>query len=349
MDNIDNHLDSLKINESELFMKYKPSYKSAFLDFSVYTFLMYSLFYTIWCFRNSWLSIFTTPLLGFMLNRTFIIFHDCCHNSYTPNKELNYIISHITGALVATSPNWILDHHTHHKTNGNIENDEHYFFNETIILTKKQFLTNNDKLQLFYRIYKNPLVFFTIVPIIYFGIVQRFIYIIKKYRHPDAFEQSLFMITRDHLINNVLCYLYLYAIFNFGIMSHYICGVILAASISFMTFHNQHSYNPSYVVENNKWTQRDSGLVGSSFIQIPSLLKYFYMGIEYHHIHHINAKIPGYNLQKYHEEVITKSDMFENIVTLNMYDCYNNLWLVLYDEDKKKYITFKELESNKNL
>jgi 1-acyl-sn-glycerol-3-phosphate acyltransferase len=99
------------------------------------------------------------------------------------------------------------------------------------------------------------------------------------------------------------------------------------------------------VVNNETWKMKDSGLLGSSFIQIPYLLKYFTMGIEYHHIHHINAKIPGYNLQKYHEEVVSKSSVFDNIVKLNMSDCYNNVWLALYDEDKKRFITFE----NKNL
>ena len=76
------------------------------------------------------------------------------------------------------------------------------------------------------------------------------------------------------------------------------------------------------------------------------------MGIEYHHIHHVNAKIPGYNLQKYHEEVVSKSDMFDNIVKLSMSDCYNNLWLVLYDTEKQKYSTLeevnKEIKQDKN-
>jgi len=98
------------------------------------------------------------------------------------------------------------------------------------------------------------------------------------------------------------------------------------------------------VVSNKEWSYKDSGLVGSSFIQIPYFLKYFTMGIEYHHIHHMNAKIPGYNLHKYHEEVISKSNMFDNVVKLSMTDCYNNLWLVLYDEDKKRYITFAEAD-----
>jgi hypothetical protein len=96
-----------------------------------------------------------------------------------------------------------------------------------------------------------------------------------------------------------------------------------------MVFHNQHSYNPSYVVDNENWNMTDSGLKGSSFIQIPYLLKYFTGGIEYHHIHHFNSKIPNYNLQSYHEEVISKSNIFDNIVKLSITDCYNNLTLSL--------------------
>jgi hypothetical protein len=53
----------------------------------------------------------------------------------------------------------------------------------------------------------------------------------------------------------------------------------------------------------------------------------------------MNAKIPGYNLEKYHNEVISKSNILDNIVKLSMADCYNNLWFALYDEDKNKFIT----------
>ena len=34
--------------------------------------------------------------------------------------------------------------------------------------------------------------------------------------------------------------------------------------------------------------------------------------------------------------------MFDNIVKMSITDCYNNLWLALYDEEKHKYITFEE-------
>jgi len=118
----------------------------------------------------------------------------------------------------------------------------------------------------------------------------------------------------------------------------------IATNLGVVLFHCQHTYNPPYIVNNETWNVKDSGINGSSFIQIPYWLKYFTGNVEYHHIYHINAKIPSYNLQKYHKEVISKSNMFDNVVKLSMTDCYNNLWLVLYDEDKNRYITFAEAD-----
>tara|TARA_B100002051_G_scaffold275690_2_gene320578 strand:- start:1140 stop:1514 length:375 start_codon:yes stop_codon:yes gene_type:complete len=117
--------------------------------------------------------------------------------------------------------------------------------------------------------------------------------------------------------------------------------------MGFILFHNQHTFNPSYVVDNKTWNKKDSGLKGSSFIQIPKYLKYFTHGIEYHHIHHMNASIPSYHLQNFHEEAVLESSLekeFNNITKLSIHECYYNLWLTLYDEKNNKYISFKEAE-----
>lgn len=340
----ENELISNKVNETALFMKYKSTYTSAFLDLSKHALVMYCLFYLMWYFKNSVISLAFIPIVSMILNRTFIVFHDCCHNSYTQNQTLNYIIAHITGMLVVTSPNWILDHHTHHLTNGNIENEQHYYFNETVIMTKQYYLKLSTIVKTIVYMYKQPYIFFTIVPLIYFGIFQRFIYIEKKLRNPLKYTQSLTTIVFNHVINNIGSFCFLYSMYHVGLAYHYAACFVLSSSMAFMMFHNQHTYNPAYIANNGNWTQRNSGLKGSSFVQIPYYMKYFYMGIEYHHIHHMNSKIPGYNLQKYHEEV---SSMFENIHTIKKTEFYNNLWLVLYDIDKSKYITFDELESDK--
>jgi omega-6 fatty acid desaturase (delta-12 desaturase) len=328
------------INETELFGKYKSSYKSAFLDFSLHTFNLSCSFYLLWLVRNSWLSCFAIPIMALMIDRTFMIFHDCCHQSYTPNKTLNYIISHITGTFVLTSPNWILDHHTHHLTNGNTENKHNFKFNELVYTTKKQYDSFSTINKYIYSFIHHPIIFFNIIAFVYFFGLQRFIYVIKKIKYNQKINSSIFVICMNHLINNLLLYTFCKVLLYYDIFVLFFISHQIASILGFLLFFNQHTFNPPYVVNNETWKMKDSGLLGSSFIQIPYLLKYFTMGIEYHHIHHINAKIPGYNLQKYHEEVITKSSIFNNIVKLDMSDCYNNLWLALYDEDKKQFITF---------
>jgi omega-6 fatty acid desaturase (delta-12 desaturase) len=331
------------INEFELFMKYKPSYTSAFIDFSVHTFLMCSSFYSLWYFRNSWLSVFTIPLLGLLHVKTFIIFHDCGHNSYTPSKKLNYIIGIITGVFAITPFSWNFNHNTHHLSIGNVENIYDYPYNETIYHSLRQYTSFSPIKRCLYKLVRQPYFFFSGVPMLNFLIKMRFnafSFLNKKLsvEHKEAF------IIAEQIINNLGIFVLFYSLFKRDIFFYFLIGVLICSSCGIMLFHTQHGFNPPYVVDNTTFNQRDSGLAGSSFIKIPYLLKYFTGGIEYHHIHHMNAKIPGYNLQKYHEEVVSKSNMFDNVVKLSMNDCYNNLWLVLYDEDKKRYITFAEAD-----
>ena len=44
--------------------------------------------------------------------------------------------------------------------------------------------------------------------------------------------------------------------------------------------------------------------------------------------------------------------ILNTIITISMKDCYNNLWLAMYDEYNKRYITFAEadeiIRKNKN-
>jgi len=285
-----------------------------------------------------------TYFLGFLLHRNYVVFHDCCHNSYTPNKTLNYLIATFYGITTFTSTNWILDHHTHHLTNGNLENKYNFKFNELLYYNVGQYKKFNTRSKKIFKFFHTPTVFFSFFPVLYFVIIQRFIYFIKKIKYNKKIDASIFQVSYDHVINNLGISVLLIEVYKYNILYHFLLASFIGFVINFLLFFNQHTYNPAYVVTNKEWTQRNSGLLGSSFIQIPNYLKYFTMGIEYHHIHHMNAKIPGYNLQNFHEEVVLKSNLFDNIIKLSITDCYNNLWLMLYDETKKKYVTVKEID-----
>ena len=340
------------INETELFMKYKSSYTSAFIDFSFHAFIMCFSFYSLWYFRNSWLSVFTVPLLGLLNVKTFIIFHDCGHNSYTPNRTLNYVIGTIICPLVYFPYSWNYRHHTHHLTNGNYQNKYQFNYNELIFHTFKQYKIMNPMKRSMYKILFSPYVLFTVLTYIKFMMIER-VYVVKFFIKQFAYKPSYLHLILDQMINNVGVGFMIYLQIKYCVLYHSLFAFFLGSTCGALLFFNQHTFNPPYVVNNETWNMKGSGLEGSSFIQIPYWLTYFTGSIEYHHIHHMNAKIPGYNLQKYHEEVVSKSNMFENVVKLSMTDCYNNLWLVLYDEEKKKYITFaeadEEIRKDKNM
>lgn len=336
------------IKETELFMKYKSSYTSACMDLSTHLFLLGSSFYALWYFRQSYLSVVTVPLLGLLNIKTFMIFHDCGHNSYTPNQTLNYMIGLLLSGSISHPFFWNYNHHTHHNVNGNIEDTYHYGFNETTFHTLKQYQSWSKPTQCLYKFVKAPLFFYTLPMYLKFLIGNQYrVFTFMLYQTYDSTIPRIYLFGEQLVSTGSLC-LILYTCHRYDVLFLFLMSCCVGFTITVMLVHNEHTYNPAYVVGNQEWTYKDSGLRGSSLILIPRAFKYFFHGIEYHHIHHMNAKIPGYNLQKYHEEVVSKSNLFDNVVTLSMTDCYRNLWLVLYDEDKKRYITFKEADNKKN-
>ena len=155
----------------QYFSKYKPTYYGGCKDLLIYTTCFITSFYSMWYFRDSYLSLLTIPLQSLMILRTFIIFHDCGHNSYTPNKRLNYVIGSILGIFVNTPFCWTYSHHNHHLTSGNKDNKLNNLQNDTVLNTLTEY-NEMGNMKYIYRILRDPLVFFTVVPSFKFFIIS---------------------------------------------------------------------------------------------------------------------------------------------------------------------------------
>jgi hypothetical protein len=68
------------------------------------------------------------------------------------------------------------------------------------------------------------------------------------------------------------------------------------------------------------------------------LLRYFTGNIGYHHVHHLSARIPNYNLRRAHEEL----DLFRAVPTLTIADGMRATRLKLWDEQRGRLVTFAE-------
>ena len=76
---------------------------------------------------------------------------------------------------------------------------------------------------------------------------------------------------------------------------------MLAGAIGIWMFYVQHQFEDVY------WSARRIGATpkprrGSSYLKLPSVLQFFTGNIGLHHVHHLSARIPNYNLQRAHDE-----------------------------------------------
>jgi omega-6 fatty acid desaturase (delta-12 desaturase) len=76
---------------------------------------------------------------------------------------------------------------------------------------------------------------------------------------------------------------------------------------------------------------------GASFYKLPGLLEWFSGNIGYHHIHHLKAGIPNYNLQKCYNAV----PAVQNVTPITLRSSFRSLWMHLYDEVAGRMVSFK--------
>ncbi len=68
------------------------------------------------------------------------------------------------------------------------------------------------------------------------------------------------------------------------------------------------------------------------------MLQFFTGNIGLHHVHHLNARIPNYNLQRAHDE----HEVIHDVPTLSLWDGLKAVRLKLLDEDDGRMVTWRE-------
>jgi omega-6 fatty acid desaturase (delta-12 desaturase) len=119
--------------------------------------------------------------------------------------------------------------------------------------------------------------------------------------------------------------------------------VMLAGSAGIWMFYVQHQFEDVYWESSDEWSYADAALRGSSYMKLPKVLQFFTGNIGLHHVHHLSARIPNYNLQRAHDE----NPIFHGVPTLNLTDGMRAVRLKLYDEDAGRMVTFAQARTGR--
>jgi len=278
-----------------------------------------------------WLTLpLTLVTAGFMV-RTFILFHDCCHQSFFKSRMANDIIGTITGILtVVPYQQWKHSHSVHHATSGNLEKRG---VGDVWLLTVQEYVALPVWKRLYYRIYRNPFVMFVIGPIYIFLIDYRFNR--KNARRKERIN--------TYITNLGIAALYAVLIWAVGWQAFLLIQgpvFLLSGMMGIWLFYVQHQFEDSYFEHEEQWSYVQAAVEGSSFYKLPKLLQWITGNIGFHHVHHLSPKVPNYNLEKAH----AATPPLQQATTITLATSLKSLRYRLWDEEGKTFLSFKEVK-----
>jgi len=268
------------------------------------------------------------PAAGFLV-RVFVMFHDCAHGSLLPSKRANVMVGTVLGLFVL-SPfrRWRHDHAIHHATSGDLDRRG---VGDVITLTVTEYNARSRRGRIAYRLIRNPLVMFGFGPVIAMVIGPRMVARGARRRMRNSVLGTDVALVA---IVGVLCWLIGWHAF----LIVWAPAALLAGSIGIWLFYVQHQFEDAYWQSNAEWSYADAALRGSSYLKLPPLLRFFTGNIGLHHVHHLNARIPNYNLPRAH----AASPMFATVPTLSLWDGLRSVRLKLWDEQAGRLVTFAQ-------
>ena len=270
---------------------------------------------------------------GFVI-RTFIVFHDCAHGSFLPSKRTNAMLGAALGVLVYTPfAVWRREHAVHHATAGDLDRRG---VGDVQTLTVAEYLGRPWWGRVGYRLFRNPLVMFGLGPLWVVVLEPR----IVSWSAPRRLRRStLGTDLALVLVIAGMCWLVGWE----GFLIVQLPALLVTGTVGIWLFYVQHQFEDTYWQSSESWRYEDAALKGSSYLKLPRILQFLTGNIGFHHVHHLSARIPNYNLQAAHDE----NPALHAVPTISLRDGLRATRLKLWDEQQGKLVGFAAARSSR--
>lgn len=239
------------------------------------------------------LRIACSILTGLLMVRLFVIYHDQQHHSILPKSRLAAIFMRLFGiCFICPSAVWRRSHDYHHTHNCKLRSANIGSFP---IMTLEQYRQTPVRERLLYLFMRHPLtILFGYVTVFLFGMV-----ILPFFDSPRKNADSIPALVL-HVTIAVLLIVY------FGWLAWVLTMLIpffVSCALGSYLFYAQHNFPGVILKDNQGWTYEGAALESSSFLKTNRLMAWFTGNIGYHHIHHLNHRVPFYRLPEVYRDI----------------------------------------------
>jgi omega-6 fatty acid desaturase (delta-12 desaturase) len=281
-----------------------------------------------------WVTLLIAVPTSGLLVRIFIIQHDCGHGSFFKSRAANDFLGRVLCVLTLTPyGQWKKAHAIHHATNGNLDRRGR---GDLDLLTVREYQALPRLKKLGYRLYRNPFVMVLLGAPINFILLQR-LPLGRKFR--DRQERRSIMSLNIALIAAFGLPMTLFGVLP--VIATYVPVMIMASWIGNWLFYVQHQFEDTYWKRDDEWNFHSAALKGSSYFELPAILRWFSGNIGLHHIHHMCSRIPNYHLQDCLEDLPELRHMAKRITLRESLRCWR---LTLWDEERRLLVQFRDRE-----
>lgn len=281
-----------------------------------------------------WLTLaLAVPAAAFVV-RIFILQHDCGHGALFGSKRVNDWVGRMC-SLVTLTPyqHWRRQHAGHHANWNNLDRRESGADIYSSCLTTAEYHRLSRRKRAAYRIVRHPLIAHLLLPPLVFVLLYRL-----PFDTPGAWRSERRSVHATNL-SLVTLFVVLGLCVGFGTMARVqLPTITLAAIAGVWLFSVQHRFEAAAWLRRVDWTATAASLRGTSYLRLPQPLRWFTGDIGYHHVHHLNPRIPNYRLAKRHAGSAT----LRTVTTLGLRDGLRAPRCWLWDESRGRMVSFRE-------
>ncbi len=273
-------------------------------------------------------------LLGMLMVRMFVIYHDHQHHAILPKSKAAKHLMRLWG-IFALTPSCIWQHsHNHHHNHNSKLRSSH--IGSYPVMTKERYENSSKSERTKYLLMRHPVT----ILFGYFTVFAMGMCIVPMLENIKANKDSLIALILHGL-------LYSGVIMNFGWLAAIFLLFVpffVASAIGSYLFYAQHNFPQVIFKDKEGWSYEGAALDSSSYCQMGAFMNFITGNIGYHHIHHLNAKIPFYRLPEAYEKL--PELQAARVTSLRPKEIMRCLGLKVWDTDQQKLLSLKEAFAN---